>query len=153
MTDDAIQRALDRVGPAATGRADAAVADATIERARAQVEALAATAAELETALPQRVGEAVRDGVRAEALPVARHVAEVRGLTNAVLRRLERLEGDLLAERNARVADLDVLVDLIASGWRSVDERLGRLEAALDRREPAALYQIDERRPAAAESS
>lgn len=153
MIDGAIQRAVDHVAPAATGRADPAVADATIERARAQVEALAATAAELETALPQRVGDAVRDGVRAEALPVARHVAEVRGLMNAVLRRLERLEGEVLAERNARVADLDVLVDLIGSGWRTVDERLARLEAALDRREPAAVYQIDERRPAAAESS
>ena len=31
---------------------------------------------------------------------------------NQVLRRLERLEGDLLAERHARVDDLALLVDL-----------------------------------------
>ena len=148
MTDDAIPRTVEPVGAAAPGRTDAAV-DAALERARAQIEALAATAAELESTLPERVGNAVRDGVRAEAVPVARHVAEVRGLTNAVLRRLERLEGELLAERHARVDDLGVLVDLIASGWKGVDERLARLEAALGRGEPAAVYRIDERRPAA----
>ena len=32
-------------------------------------------------------------------------------MTNQVLRRLERLEGDLLAERHARVDDLALLVD------------------------------------------
>jgi hypothetical protein len=72
----------------------------------------------------------VRDGLRAEVLPVARHIAEIRGLLNQAIRRLERLEGELLAERHARVDDLALLVDLVSSGWKGVDARLERLESA-----------------------
>ena len=61
-------------------------------------------------------------------LPVARHIAEIRGLLNQAIRRLERLEGALLAERHARVDDLALLVDLVSSGWKGVDARLERLE-------------------------
>ena len=107
-------------------------------------------AGELEYDLPESVGAAVRDGVRAEALPVARQLAEVRGLMNQVLRRLERLEGDGLAERNARVDDLAVLVDLVASGWKGVDTRLGRLEERLQDPGGAVVYRIEERRSAPA---
>lgn len=94
------------------------------------MEALAATAAELEAVIPARVGNAVRDGLREEVLPVARHLAEVRGLFQQSIRRLERIETELLAERSARVDDLALLVDLVASGWRGVDARLARLEDA-----------------------
>jgi hypothetical protein len=62
-------------------------------------------------------------------LPVARHIAEIRGLLNQAIRRLERIEGDLLAERHARVDDLALLVDLVSSGWRGVDARLAQLES------------------------
>jgi hypothetical protein len=55
----------------------------------------------------------------------------VRGLANGLVRRLERIEGDLLGERHARVDDLALLVDLIASGWKSVDTRLDRLEQSV----------------------
>jgi hypothetical protein len=51
---------------------------------------------------------------------------------NQVIKRLEHLEGDVLAERHARVDDLALLVDLIASGWQSVNERLTKIEAALE---------------------
>ena len=60
---------------------------------------------------------------------------------NQVIRRLERIEGDILAERHARVDDLALLVDLIASGWRSVDERLGKLEDGL-KRDDAVVYRF-----------
>ena len=53
-------------------------------------------------------------------------------MMNQVLRRLERLEGELVAERHARVDDLALLVDLVASGWQSVNERLARIEQGLD---------------------
>ena len=54
--------------------------DAALERAREQVEALAATAAELESTLPGRVGDALQDGLREQVLPVGRNLAEIRGL-------------------------------------------------------------------------
>ena len=149
MEDDAIERARERVRDGLEGRADPGAVEAALERARSQVEALAATADELQGALPESVGAAVRQGVRDEALPVARQLAEVRGLMNQVLRRLERLEGDGLAERNARVDDLAVVVDLIVSGWKGVETRLARLEDRLQSGGGAVVYRIEERRPSA----
>jgi hypothetical protein len=146
MDESAIARARERLAAAAEGRMEPAAAEAALERARTQIEALAQAAAELESALPERVGEAVREGVRAEALPVARQVAEVRGLMNGVIRGLERMEGDLLSERHARVDDLALLVDLITSGWRSVDDRLARLERNLSSGAGAVVYRMEERR-------
>ena len=129
--DDALQRALDRATRPA-GSQQGADVDSALERARQQIAALAATTAELEAALPSRVSDAVQDGIRAEVLPVARHIAEVRGLLNQVIRRIEGVEGDLLAERHARVDDLAVLVDLLAAGFKGMDARLTRIEAKLD---------------------
>ena len=120
--------------------------EAALERARDQVEFLAEAAASFEATLPDRVGEAVQTGLRQEVLPVAKHLAEVRGLSANLVRRLERLEGDLLAERHARVDDLALLIDLIASGWKGVDERLARLERALGADEGAIVYRIEDRR-------
>jgi hypothetical protein len=145
--DDTVERARERIEAAAAGRTEPAAVDAALERARTQVEALAATAAELESSLPARVGDAVQDGLREQVVPVARNLAEVRGLMNQVIRRLERVEGDLLAERHARVDDLALLVDLVTNGWRSVDQRLARLEEKLDRRSGAVVYRMEERRP------
>jgi hypothetical protein len=120
---------------------------AALERARLQVEALAQTADELQVVLPDAVGSALRDGLREEAAPISRRLAEVKGLTNQMIRRLERLETDLLAERHARVDDLALLVDLIASGWRSVEERLGKLEQGLTR-DGAVVYRLEDRQAA-----
>ena len=81
--------------------------------------------------LDEQISAAVRDGVRAEAAPVGRHLAEVRGLSVRAIRQLERIEESIGAERLARVDDLAVLVDLISAGWRSLDERLARIEELL----------------------
>jgi hypothetical protein len=128
MDEVALERAKQRIADAASGRPEPALLEAALERSRDQIAALAATAAELEASIPDQVGAAVRDGLRAEVLPVARQVAEIRGLLNLAIRRLERLEGELLAERHARVDDLALLVELVSSGWRSLDGRLERLE-------------------------
>ena len=106
--------------------------DAVLGRARAQIAALAATTAEIEAALPSRVSDAVHDGIRAEVIPVARHIAEVRGLMNSLIRRIEGIETDLLAERHARVDDLTVLIDLIAAGFKGMDARLAHIEQRLE---------------------
>jgi hypothetical protein len=128
MDELALERAKQRIAEAAARRPEAAQLEAVLERSRAQIEELAATAAGLESSIPAQVGLAVRDGLRTEVLPVARHIAEVRGLLNQAIRRLERLEGELLAERHARIDDLALLVELVSSGWRGVDTRLERLE-------------------------
>ena len=137
---DAISRAQQRIEDAAAGRTNPAEMDAALQRARHAVESLAATTARFEAGLP----EAIQDGLRQHFRPSARHLAEMRGLTNQVIRRLERIEGDILAERHARVDDLALLVDLIASGWRSVEERIGKLEDGL-KRDDAVVYRFGER--------
>ena len=143
---------MDRAQERVEQRADGAALDALLVRAREQVEALAAAALSLEDSLPNRV----TDAVRAEAQPMGRNLAELRGLTNQLIRRLSALEGDMLTERNARVDDLALLVDLVSSGWKGVDARLGRIEAVVNRLEQqhdsrgAIVYRMEDRRPDAA---
>jgi hypothetical protein len=141
MDETALERAKERLDRAAEGRAEPAELEAALERARGQIEALAQTAAELQEGLPV----AMQDGLLEHFRPSARHLAEIRGLMNQVIRRLERVEGDLLAERHARVDDLALLVDLVASGWRGVDQRLARIEASLQA-PGATVYRMEERR-------
>ncbi len=117
---------------------------AALDRARLQVEALALTADELQVVLPDAVGSALRNGLREEAAPISRRLAEVKGLANQTIRRLERLETDMLAERHARIDDLALLVDLITGQWRAISERLDRIEHSL---EPSAQV-VELRRPA-----
>jgi hypothetical protein len=140
----AVERARERLEAAAQSRTQPGDVEAALERARAQVEELGELAARLETAIPAAVGDAVQDGMRAEALPVARQLAEVRGLAGQTIRRLERMENDNLAERHARVDDLSLLVDLITSGWKSVDERLSTIETAVQQANGAIVYRLED---------
>lgn len=133
MDSDAIERARLRLQALSGERPDEPTLQAALERARAGLEAFAQSTAELEATLPQRVSEALHDTLRSEVLPVGRHLAEVRGLSSQTIRRLERLQGELEAERKARVEDLALLVDLITAGWRGVERRLDRIERVLDR--------------------
>jgi hypothetical protein len=128
MDEQALERAKIRIAEARAGRVDTSRFEAALDRSRAQLEALSTAASELEASLPDRVGEALREGMRKEVAPVGRSLAEIRGLLNQANRRLERLEQELLAERHARIDDLALLVDLVSSGWQGVDERLLRLE-------------------------
>lgn len=140
-----MDRARERVIEASAGRPGEADVSAALERAHRQLADLSATAAGLETALPEQVAAAVRDGVRKEAAPVGRQLAEVRGMAVQMLRRLERLESELTAERYARVDDLGLLVDLVGSGWTSIDERLARIEKMLGAR-GATVHRLGSRR-------
>jgi|SRR3954447_9077878 hypothetical protein len=75
--------------------------------------------------------EGLREGLREEAAPVSRRLAEVKGLSNNAVRRLERIEVTIDSERSARVDDLALLVELLTEGWRTLTARLERIEAAL----------------------
>ena len=152
MDRDALERAISRIAEAREGGTTKADLEAALARAEAGLDALAQTASELETVVPERLGAAIEEGMRAEVLPVAKHIAEVRGLTGQLVRRLEALQAEVAAERRERLEDLAVLVELIGSGWRSVERRLDRAERILDRiersleeRPGAALYRIDSR--------
>jgi hypothetical protein len=154
VNDDAIERARARLATLRAGGDEAAMA-AALERAREQLESFAQTTAELEATLPERVTTALHQSLREEVVPVARNLAELRGLSAQTVRRLERLQGDVAAERQARVEDLELLVDLVASGWQAAERRLDRLERSIDRLERAledrpsasgSVFRLEERR-------
>ena len=132
MDEQALQRAHARIAAAREGRFESTRLEAALDRARTQIEALATATADLEGALPDRVGAAVSEGIRREVLPVGRTLAEIKGLLNQANHRLERVEQELLAERSARVDDLAVMVDLVSSGWSGVDARLRRVEERME---------------------
>ena len=90
----------------------------------------------------------VREGVRAEAAPVGRQLAEVRGLANQTIRRLDRIEGKYVEERHARVDDLAVLVELMSASWKGVEERLSRIEESLASAAAPHLHSVEQRRAA-----
>jgi uncharacterized coiled-coil protein SlyX len=150
MDDGALQRARARLDE----RADAAALESLVAQAREQVEALTSATEALEETLPSQVGDAVREHAR----PVGRNLAEIRGLMNQIIRRLDHVETDLTSERHARVDDLALLVDLVSVGWQNVDQRLGKLEALVGRLEQleesrgAVVHHMDERRTDAATS-
>ncbi|MGH3003887.1 MAG: hypothetical protein ACRDM1_14705 [Gaiellaceae bacterium] len=77
------------------------------------------------------VRDALTEGLREQAAPISRRLAEVKGLSNNAIRRLENLEGLIESERSARVEDLALMVDLLTEGWRALNARLDRIEAAL----------------------
>jgi hypothetical protein len=150
MDREALERARARLAEARAEGPSRSDLEAALERAESALDGLARTAAELEATVPERLGAAIEEGMHAEVLPVARQIAEVRGLTGQLVRRLEGLHAELAAERRDRLEDLALLVDLIASGWRGVERRLDRSERILDRveraleeRPGAALYRID----------
>ncbi|MFN8223967.1 MAG: hypothetical protein U0R50_12065 [Gaiellales bacterium] len=128
MDEAVLERAMRRVEEARAGNSDAARVDAALERSRAEIEALGKAAMRFEELLPGQVSDAVRQGIASEVVPVSRNLAEIRGLLNHAIRRLERIEEEVLAERRSRVEDLDVLVELVASGWDGIDKRLQRIE-------------------------
>jgi hypothetical protein len=155
MDDGAIVRARERIEQ----QAETAAIDGLLERTKGNLEALIAATDEAAAGFPDRIDHALRIGLGEQVAPVARNLAEIRGLMNQLIRRLERIEGDSAAERHARVDDLALLVDLISSGWQGVDARLGRIEAMLERFEQgmqdsggAIVYRMEDRRPDAATS-
>jgi|GEM_PF-452678 hypothetical protein len=132
MDEQALERARKRIAEARSEGVAGARLDAALERARAEIMRLTRVADDLEASLPKQVATAVRDGIAREVVPVSRSLAEIRGGVNQALRRLERLEQELIAERTARIEDLGILVDLVSSGWSGVDARLRRLESGIE---------------------
>jgi hypothetical protein len=77
------------------------------------------------------IRQALRESLYEHASPISRRLAEVKGLHNNSIRRLERIETTLDSERNARIDDLALLVELLTEGWRSLNARLARIEHLL----------------------
>jgi hypothetical protein len=133
-----VQEAIDALGhpPYPYHAMEAKPVEASVELVRRQLlESFAQTTAEFESRLPEGIGSVVYEALRVEVRPVAEHVSQIEGLIEHLVRRLERLDAGVDAERRERLEDIALLTELITNGWRTVNTRLGRVELILQRLE------------------
>jgi hypothetical protein len=134
-----VSRAIEELGPPASARTAQTIAAETVasqelvESSRQELlDTFAAAAAKLEARLPEDVGSVVYEAVRVEVRPVQQHLAQIEQLFEQVVRRVDEV-GE--SERRERLEDVALLVELVTTGWRTVDRRLGRVERMLQRLE------------------
>ncbi len=111
-----------------------------LQRAETNVDELRGTARELAAILPTRVEAAVARALGQDEGGLGRQLGDVLGETLQNGSALDRVERDLLAERMARVDDLEIMVRLISSGVASLKreiavlaERVEALQGTLER--------------------
>jgi uncharacterized coiled-coil protein SlyX len=75
----------------------------------------------------------VSEALRVEFRPVAERVSQVGRLVDELAGRLEHLRNENARQRSERIEELELLTQLVTSGWQSVDRRLGRLEELVER--------------------
>src|SRR3954467_301593 len=103
-----------------------------LARSERHVDELRRSASELAALLPTRVEAAVARALGEDEGGLGRRIDHVVDQTGHLSAAVERVESDLLAERMARVEDLEVLVDLVSGGLTSLrsDLRAVRRELA-----------------------
>ena len=131
MDVETIQRARNRISSMRSGEKSKDDLAEVVTRAREEIAELSQITAELRASIPGQLSEAIHKAIDAEVLPVARHIAEVRGLSAQMIRRLENTQSSIESEREARIDDLDLLVDLLVSSWQGIDTRLSQIESQL----------------------
>jgi hypothetical protein len=134
-----------------------------LARSEQRVDELRRSASELAAILPTRVEAAVARALGEDEGGLGRRLDTVLDRSGQLNAAVERVERDLLAERMARVEDLEVLVDLVSGGLsalradlRSVRRELAELQAVVGQplqltvaREQSADAVASDRRPAA----
>ena len=79
-------------------------------------------------AAPDDLGRLMYEALRVEVRPIGEHVSHVGRLVDQLVGRLEQLQQETSRQRDERIEDLERLAELLTTGWKSVDRRLGRLE-------------------------
>jgi hypothetical protein len=134
-----------------------------LARSEQHVDELRRSASELAAILPTRVEAAVARALGEDEGGLGRRLDTVLDRSGQLNAAVERVERDLLAERMARVEDLEVLVELVSGGLsalradlRSVRRELAELQAVVGQplqltvaREQSADAVASDRRPAA----
>jgi hypothetical protein len=140
---DAREAALRRIGELrqrSVGAAEPAGPDlrTLLARSERHVDELRRSASELAAILPTRVEAAVARALGEDEGGLGRRLDHVLDQTGQLAAAIERVEGDLLTERMARVEDLEVLVDLVSGGLtalrtdlRAVRRELAELQAVV----------------------
>ena len=129
-----------------------------LARSERHVDELRRSASELAALLPTRVEAAVARALGEDEGGLGRRLDHVVDQNGALTAALERVENDLLAERMARVEDLEVLVDLVSGGLtslradlRAVRTELAELQAVLGRPLQVTVAREQAERPQRAE--
>jgi hypothetical protein len=91
-----------------------------------------AAAKELSAVLPTRVEAAIERVVTDNAAGVARRLDAVRSSTEETADAIARVEADLVAERLARIEDLEALVGLVSGGVSAIRADIARLNDRVD---------------------
>ena len=131
-----VARAMEAVGPPPSPRSlEVSPAVVSGQEDEELVSRLLRTNAELQASLPQNVGSVVYEALRVEVRPVAQHIAELGALFQLVITRMDDLRAELERERRERLEDVALLSELVSTGWRSADRRVGRVEKMLARLE------------------
>lgn len=124
-----VNRAIEELGPPAPLRSlQPLPAEAAVESAPQEL--FDTFAAKLEERLPENVGNVVYEAVRVEVRPMQQHLAQMEQLCEQVVRRVEEV-GE--SERQERLEDIALLIELVTTGWRTIDRRLARVERLLER--------------------
>jgi hypothetical protein len=104
-----------------------------------------AAARELSAVLPTRVEAAIERAVGDSAAGVGRRLDTVHATAEEIADAIARVEADLIAERLARIEDLEALIALVSSGVSAIradvarlNERVGELTVQLEQTRNAA---------------
>jgi phage shock protein A len=126
---DARAQAVRRILELRGERPAADVVDLRALIARVDVRAGEANAAakELSAVLPTRVEAAIERVVSDNAAGVGRRLDAVHSSTEEIADAIARIESDLVAERLARIEDLEALVGLVSAGVSAIRADVARL--------------------------
>ena len=133
---DAREAALRRIGELrqrSVGASEPAGPDlrTLLARSERHVDELRRSASELAAILPTRVEAAVARALGEDEGGLGRRIDQVLEHTGQLSSAVERVEGDLLAERMARVEDLEVLVELVSGGLTALRAELRSMRSDL----------------------
>jgi chaperonin cofactor prefoldin len=109
-------------------------------------ENIARATAELESSVPREVGSLVVEALRVEVRPVTERMETMGLLIEEIAEAWKDLRSQVTSERKERLEDVELMVELMTTGWRSVDRRLGRVEKMLERLERGSNGTHPERR-------
>ena len=102
-----------------------------LARAESHVDELRSTAASLVHDLPAQVEAAIERALDEHS--TGKRLAELRMLLRSLSAQVERVNHDLLAERLGRIEDLELLVDLVSTGFSAVRQDVADLASDVGR--------------------
>ena len=129
-----VREAIEALGPPTRGGEDVPAPRSDLVRARDELLIMLRRS---QRANGAETGEAdagsLLEALRGEVRPVSADVAHLLVAFDWMTEGLSELKRSARRDRVERIEDLELMIDLLTNGWRSVDRRLGRVELVLQR--------------------